>query len=222
MTSITPSDARRSLPSTAHGAGLYVGAGLIIWFGLISLLGAAEVFVAPPQTPPITVVCAVTAPVIAFLGVFLVSDRFREFVLGVGLRFLTAIQAWRMGGRSFLALYAYGILPGYFAWPAGLGDMAVGVTAPWIILALVRGPDFATGKTFLLWNVFGILDLVLAVAMGGFGPRLFSDHLLGVDATAPMSYMPLVLVPTFFVPLFSSLHLAALFQARHLAAEPRR
>ncbi|HXV80813.1 MAG TPA: hypothetical protein VEG60_13120, partial [Candidatus Binatia bacterium] len=141
----------------------------------------------------------------------------RQFVLGVDLRFLTGIQAWRMGGRSFLALYTYGILPGYFAWPAGLGDMAIGMTAPWVILALLHRPAFAASKTFVAWNIFGILDLVLAVSMGGFGPRFFSDHLLGADATAPMSFMPLVLVPAFFVPSFIILHLAALFQARRLA-----
>ena len=203
------------------GAGLYVGIGISAWVGVVALLGAAEVFVAPPETPPAAVVLAVAAPVISFLGAFWASDRIRKLVLGLDLRFLTAIQAWRMGGRSFLALYTYGILPGYFAWPAGLGDMAVGLSAPWIILALTRRPAFAARNTFLAWNIFGILDLVIAIAMGGFGPRFFSDHVLGADATAPMSYMPLVLVPAFFVPLFIILHLAALFQARRLANEIR-
>jgi hypothetical protein len=205
----------------APATGVYVGFGVGLWFGIICLLGTGEVFVAPPRTPPLALVLAVAAPLIAFIGAFCASNRFHEFVLGLDLRFLTAIQAWRMGGRSFLALYTFGILPGYFAWPAGLGDMAVGVTAPWIILALMRRPAFAAGKTFVAWNIFGILDLVIAVTMGGFGPRFFSDPNLGADATAPMSYMPLVLVPAFFVPLFIILHLSALFQARRLAAEIR-
>jgi hypothetical protein len=217
----TSSYANQLLIPTVPGTGLYVGLGLSVWFGMVSLLGAAEVFVAPPDTLPVAVVLAVTAPVIAFVGGFWASARFHEFVLGLDLRFLTAIQAWRMGGRSFLALYTYGILPGYFALPAGLGDMAIGVSAPWIILALTHRPTFAASKTFLAWNIFGILDLVLAITMGGFGPRLFSDHILGANATAPMSYMPLVVVPAFFVPVFIILHLCALFQSRRLAAETR-
>jgi hypothetical protein len=36
--------------------------------------------------------------------------------------------------------------------------------------------------------------------------------------TAVMATMPLVLIPGFFVPLFIILHLAALFQARRVAA----
>jgi len=37
-----------------------------------------------------------------------------------------------------------------------------------------------------------------------------------------MSYMPLVLVPAFFVPVFIILHLCALFQSQRLAAETRK
>ena len=32
----------------------------------------------------------------------------------------------------FVVLYGFGILPGVFALPAGLGDMAIGATAPFI------------------------------------------------------------------------------------------
>src|SRR6185437_8157592 len=52
------------------------------------------------------------------------------FVLALDLRFVAAVQAWRWAGLEFLTLYTYGILPGVFAWPAGLGDMIVGFSAP--------------------------------------------------------------------------------------------
>ncbi len=52
----------------------------------------------------------------------------------------------------FLTLYSYGVLPGIFAWPAGLGDMAIGVTAPLVLSALLRRPGFAAGKSFVAWN----------------------------------------------------------------------
>ena len=73
---------------------------------------------------------------------------FRDFVLAADLRLMTGIQAGRFAGLGFLALYANGVLPGSFALPAGLGDMAIGVTAPWVLLALIRRPGFAAGKTF--------------------------------------------------------------------------
>ena len=51
------------------------------------------------------------------------SAKFRTVVLTSDLSLLTAIQAWRFAGFAFIALYAYGVLPGNFAWPAGLGDI---------------------------------------------------------------------------------------------------
>lgn len=195
--------------------------GLAVWFVLVFSLSTREVFVAPRETPPMALLIAVTAPIIVFAAGFWLAHSVREFVLAADLRFMTAIQAWRIGGFSFPVLYIYGILPGYFAWPAGVGDMAIGVTAPWIVAALVRGRSFAASKSFSVWNVFGILDLAVAVGMGAFGSRFFADEIAGPGATAAMAHLPLVLVPALFVPAFIILHLAALSQARRFAGERR-
>lgn len=207
--------------STSSGVGLVVGLLLGFWFALVILLGATEAFVTPGGTPPIALLITTTTPVIVFLGSYWISDSFRELILKADLRLIMAIQAWRIGGFSFLALYAYGILPGFLAWPAGLGDIAIGVTAPLILAALIRRPRFAASRTFGLWNVLGILDLVVAVSMGALGSRLLSDG-SGTLATAPMSYLPLVVIPTFFLPAFIMLHMVALFQARGIDGEGLR
>jgi hypothetical protein len=133
------------------------------------------------------------------------------------LRLLTATQAWRAGGLGFLALYAHGILPGQFAWPAGLGDIAIGVTAPWVVMALMRNPGFVRSRAFAVWNWLGILDLVTAVTSGalssGFIPGLRSEV-----TTAAMAELPMVLIPAYLVPLFIMFHATALLQARRAAA----
>jgi hypothetical protein len=108
------------------------------------------------------------------------------------------------------------VLPGAFAWPAGLGDIAIGVTAPWVARALVRRLGFATSRVFVAWNLLGILDLVVAVSVGGLSSALASG-VAGEVTTAPMAQLPLVLIPAYLVPLFVMLHLAALFQARRQA-----
>jgi hypothetical protein len=201
--------------STSSSVGLVVGLLLGVWFTLVILLGATEAFVTPNGRPPLALLISTTSPVIVFLGSYWISSSFREFILKADLRLIMAIQAWRIGGFSFPALYAYGILPGFLAWPAGLGDIAIGLTAPLILAALIRRPSFAASRTFGLWNVLGILDLMVAVSMGALGSRLLSNG-LGTLATAPMSYLPLVVIPTFFLPAFIMLHLASLFQARSL------
>jgi hypothetical protein len=185
-----------------------------VWLALVFLLGARDDFVRPPGAPPLPILLGATAPLLAFLAAFVASRGFRAYVLTLDLRLITAVQAWRFAGLGFLALYAQGVLPGPFAWPAGLGDIAIGVTAPWVMLALLRRPGFAAGPGFLVWNLLGIADLVVAVGTGGLTAWLAG---VGEVTTAPMARLPLVLIPAYLVPLFVMLHLAALFQARRLA-----
>jgi hypothetical protein len=185
---------------------------LAIWFGLVLVLGAAGAFVGLPGDPPFPILVGVVLPLIIFLCLFWITPTFRDVVLNLDLSLAATIQGWRFAGIGFLALYAHDILPGVFAWPAGLGDIAIGLTAPWLALALVHDPKFAASRSFIVWNLFGILDLVIAVGTGA----LNSVLALGVT-TAPMARLPLVLIPAYFVPLFVMLHLATLFQARRAA-----
>jgi hypothetical protein len=192
---------------------------LAVWFVLVFLLGANGAFVRPPEVPPLPILFGVTVPVAVFVAAYLGSVAFRSWILAADFRLLTAIQAWRAGGLGFLALHTHGVLPGLFAWPAGLGDIAIGVTAPWVALALIRQPSFAASRLFVVWNLLGILDLVVAVSTGVLSSG-FVAGLVGEVTTAPMAQLPLVLIPAYLVPLFIMLHLTALFQARRFSGRP--
>ncbi len=196
---------------------LFIKVVLAVWLAIIFLCGVQGAFVRPPDAPPFPILLGATFPLFVFIAVYLGSGAFRALILTADLRLLTAIQAWRAAGLGFLALYAQGLLPGLFAWPAGLGDIAIGVTSPWIVLALVRRPAFAAGRLCVVWNLLGILDLVVAVSTGALSSGVVPGLAEGVT-TAPMAQLPLVLIPAYFVPLFIMLHLTALFQARRLAA----
>lgn len=187
---------------------------LAIWLAAVFALGAADAFTTAPGQPPLPILFAATVPLALFFAGYGLSRSFREFALSADLRLLTAVQAWRAGGLGFLALYTYGVLPGVFAWPAGLGDIAIGVTAPWIAFALVRDRAFAGSSRFALWNWLGILDLGVAVSTGVLSSGLVPN--LTSVSTTPMSQLPLVLIPAYLVPLFLMLHLVALFQARRV------
>jgi hypothetical protein len=183
---------------------------LAVWLANVFVLGAMGALVRAPGEPPIPIGIGVLTPIIVFLFAFRLSGAFRSFVLAMDLRLAAGIQAWRFAGIGFLALYAQGSLPGFFAWPAGLGDIAVGLTAPWVVMALQR-PGFEASKLFMWWNLLGILDLVVAVTTGVISNGL-APGIVGEITTAPMALLPLVLVPVFFVPIFVILHLTALFQ----------
>lgn len=210
-----------SRPSPAASPGPTMAVVLMVWFALVFLLGARGAFVTPSGAPPLPILVGFLAPLLAFFAGWRMSRRFRAFVLTVDLRLATAIQAWRFAGLGFLALYAQGVLPGLFAWPAGLGDIAIGITAPWQVLALLRRPGFAAGKSFMVWNLLGILDLLVAVGTGVLASGLVVG-LAGETTTGPMAQLPLVLIPAYFVPIFIVLHVTALIQGRNLAANPGR
>ena len=215
MTAITLPQPAEAQPSGGGGIRLAVPIALTVWLLIVLSLGVAGAFVGPPGTPPLPIAIGVAAPLVLFFAWLRLSQSFREFVLSLDLRLIAGMQAWRWAGLGFLSLYAHKVLPAVFALPAGLGDMAIGVTAPWIILALIRQPGFAASGSFIRWNVLGILDLVVAVSIGAVS-ALFTTGAPGEISTAPMATLPLLLIPAFLVPLFLMLHTTALMQSRLL------
>ncbi|HKE47585.1 MAG TPA: hypothetical protein VKB52_05945 [Rhodanobacteraceae bacterium] len=187
---------------------------LAAWFVAVFALGASGAFMAPPKTPPLALLVAFVAPIASAVIAYRTSTRFREWVLGIEPRLLVTLNAWRWAGFTFVVLYVYGILPGFFAWPAGLGDMAIGATAPWILGRLAASPSFATSSAYIRWNRLGLLDLFTAISLGAIGGFLLSDQPV---TTAPMATLPLVLIPAFMVPIFILMHLAMLAQAKRAA-----
>jgi hypothetical protein len=130
----------------------------------------------------------------------------------------------RVVGVVFLIVMAMGHLPAAFALPAGLGDIAIGVAAPFVARRLARGNGRAGAVRF---NVLGILDLIvagsIAFLLGPFGPFEVTP------STAPLRLLPLALIPTTAVPLAIALHIVSLRrlgtaakpeqgEARHLPA----
>ncbi len=192
---------------------------LALWLGLVSFLASQGAFVGSANSPPLPIFFGATIPLALFLAAYFGWKSFRTFILGADVRFVAAIEAWRWGGLGFLSLYANGVLPGLFALPAGLGDMAIGITAPWILLGLVRNPLFGASRRFVMWNILGIVDFIVALSMGTLCSGAFPgiNALIGNVTTSAMARLPLVLIPAFMVPFFTMLHFTALFQARQLA-----
>ena len=208
-------ETRSHSPSTLPGIG--TAAVVFAWFALALLAGGAGAFEPGRDGLPIRILAALVAPPALFTLAYLSVAPFRDFVLSLDLRFLTAVQAWRVRGAMFLVLYAFGILPLLFAYPAGFGDMLVGAVAVFALMALVRGSPRWPGGVLAL-NVLGLIDFAGAVATGvlaGGGPL---GLLRGAITTEPLLTLPLSLIPTFAVPLWAVFHIASLIQLRRLAA----
>jgi len=109
---------------------------------------------------------------------------------------------------TFVVLYAYGILPGVFALPAGWGDVAIGITAPFVAIYLAGNAERKAS-----YKLLGMLDLVTAVTLG----VLASPAPVGIlghgVTTEAMTLLPLSVIPTFAVPLLLILHIISIAQA---------
>ena len=183
------------------------GSLIFVWFLFSLTASALHLFKTAPDQPPLRFGLAVLIPIILFAAWSAASQPFRQFLLSLDPRPLTFVQAWRIAGFVFLVLYTYSILPGQLALPAGWGDIAIGATAPLVAMKLAKPRH---RKSFILWQLLGITDLVSAVGLGATS-RLFNPHATGTDA---MTVLPMSLIPTFAVPLFMILHFICIAQAR--------
>jgi hypothetical protein len=118
-------------------------------------------------------------------------------------------------GTAFLLIMFLGHLPALFALPAGLGDIAAGIAVPLVARRLAQG----TGRRAALWfNAFGMTDLVNALTLGA----LTGFALINVTPSgAPISELPLVLIPTAAVPLLLTLHITSMSALVRAPRTPR-
>ncbi len=185
-----------------------VTTGIIVgWFIFVLSASALHLFKNDSNRIGLAVAIAALTPIIVFSLWFAASARFRQFALSMNPRILTSAQAWRIVGFTFVLLEARGILPAIFALPAGYGDMAIGATAAFVAWKLA---DPAHRNSFILWQVLGILDLVIAVSAGTTAALISPQG----PPMVPMTVLPLSLIPTFLVPLFVMLHIICIAQAR--------
>jgi hypothetical protein len=160
-----------------------------------------------------TIQYGVLIPIIAGVALFWRWPLLARVIEAVPQEWILNLQFYRALGVIFLVLFAAGRLPGEFALPAGLGDVAVGLLAPLVAIAYARRLHNAEGFV-RLWNWFGLADLAVALTTGfltspsRFQMMAFARPNVLIDA------FPLAMIPVFLVPLSILLHFASLYKLR--------
>lgn len=198
----------------ARGGPLFIGAAYVAgWFAVVVLAARGGVFESTPDTTVPVIGLGIVPPVL--LGcVLLALPEFRERLERIPLHWLVGVQFYRVVGVLFLVSYLQGDLPAEFALPAGIGDVLVGLAAPFVARRLAtEGPERARNSV-LIWCALGIADLAVAVACGFLtAPSAFQQLALDAPNAAITSY-PLVIVPTFAVPVSILLHIYVIARLR--------
>ena len=189
---------------------------LAAWFVFAVATSLASWWGGPGHKIP-TIQFGLFVPIVIGVLLFWTWPLLRRTVAVVPNEWLVGLQFYRALGVIFLILYAAGRLPGLFALPAGIADVAVGLLAPSVAAAYARSAPGATRRV-RFWNALGIADLTIAVTLG-FLTSPSPLQLAAFDRPSTLiALFPLSLIPVYMVPLSILLHFASLHRLREANA----
>jgi hypothetical protein len=206
---------RGSGRQSALDVALGVGALLAAWLAAAVTTGGADVFLGRAGDVAPAIAGGLLIPIVAGLLITRIPAVRDALAAPRVLVLLTLVNLWRVAGIIFIALYLQNLLPAHFALPAGIGDVLIGLAAPFVAYALWKHP--ARRRPAIVLHALGLLDLVVAVTMSVLSAPGALQVFTGEPNTLPLTVLPEVLVPTFLVPLAVIVHITAL---RILARQP--
>ena len=186
-------------PTTRITAWLGVALALAIWIGTVWTLAVNGVFRQNIVGNVPVLPFAIFLPILIGILVLTRSQAVGSLLDATPASWLVGFQVYRILGGFFIVYWIRGMMPGEFALPAGIGDVATGLlalpAAIWVASGLPMGK-----KIGIRWNIFGLTDFVVAVTMGNLtspGPA----HLLALDhPNTLIGTFPTVMIPAFTVP----------------------
>jgi len=171
---------------------------LTIWFCLAVGFGLTGLF---EQASAWAVALTVWSLTILLLVSCWKIPAIRQWAKDVALSRLIALHLSRFVGIYFLLLCWRGGLSCAFGTLAGWGDVSVAIGAVILLLWPRAAPKRLPLRLTLVWNILGLLDIVLVVITAF---RVGLDDWQGMAA---LRILPLMLLPTFLVPLIIVSHI---------------
>jgi hypothetical protein len=185
---------------------------LAAWFGLALGFGLTNKFAGASAPLLALTVWGLTA--LLLLAWWKMSAA-NQWAREVDLSRLIALHVTRFVGVYFLLLCQGGELSCVFAKPAGVGDIATAIGATILVLWRLSGITKAQRIAILAWNIFGLIDILAVVFTA------FRVGLTDWQGMAPLRTLPLMLLPTFFVPLIIASHILIFVRLRNAPGKRR-
>jgi hypothetical protein len=181
-------------------------------YGIYSAANAGMLTPSADQLP-VGVLLALFGPPTLFIILYKTVAPLRAYVATLDAVELTALQSWRVVGAGFLFGWSLNFLPTVFVMPAALGDIAVGIAAPFAAIALARGlPNGRRSAWVIVWT--GLIDFLFALIFGVLSREGAPLQFEGEPYSNILSSAPYGMIPNFVVPAFIILHIMAIIKLR--------
>jgi hypothetical protein len=171
------------------------------WVGLAGAVAGAGAL-----SDPVTVLTMFATPLVAVVALALAFPTVRLALNSVPLPLLVGLNTIRLGGLLFVLLADAGRLAGPFPYVAGWGDFTTGalaIPAAWLAASEIR----LRNRLIVVWNTFGMLDLIVGVTLALISRNGSPLQLIHVGVgTAAMQSLPWAFIPTALVPFFLIVH----------------
>ena len=173
------------------------------WLCVIAVVGLTGIYdTAPPQVMGLTI----AGCTLLLLALSRFNTSFRSNLDSITTESLICIHSIRAPiGAAFLVMASEGLLPDLFANRAGYGDI---LTATLGVLVIVFCSTLKNQKlktiAYVIWNVVGLADLLVAVGTGIYLALQIQDSMIWI------ARLPLLLVPTFILPILFTSHIIML------------
>jgi hypothetical protein len=170
--------------------GLQAGSAFLIW-------GALMVWVCLKQIPDQLGIAGSLIVPLAWILPALILFGYRDWFLSHELsqKWLIGLQLFRVIGGVFLIEMFAGHIPAIFAYPAGIGDILVGVAAFGVLLAY-RNRERIPARLISFIIVIGLIDFLSAFFFG------FTSTQGPLQLFFPPVPNRLIMFPTGMIPLF--------------------
>lgn len=171
------------------------------WIGFAAVVAGAGGLANSAATPILFV-----TPIATVVALASFSSAVRAALLAMPMPVLVGLNAIRILGAFFLVLAAAGRLGGPFPQSAGWGDIITGIFAIPLAWGAARGsPNHR--RLIAAWNIFGTLDLIVAVTLGTMSTTGSPLQIIHAGAGSDtVNSLPWSLIPTVLVPFFLIVH----------------
>jgi hypothetical protein len=135
--------------------------------------------------------------VITLLVAYNKNVSFKDWINNIPFRYLTLFHFWRIfGGLAFLSHVTQ--LPSDFAYEAAYGDIIAG------FMSIIVFIFFQKRVGYIVFNIVGMLDLVLALSLGMF--NAITDE----PKMTTLAHLPFTFILLFGVPILIFIHIVSL------------